>query len=288
MSQDQDRKFVICSRNRTGKSVCLRLSDTVLRPSQSRMQAYLSLTRGDGLALSKVWASSRDQRIACAQRGPRPVKVAQKRKQPRTRPTEYPVKTRNGLENGRERSARDEQLGNVEDSPEFSGGEDAISTAENDNLPSKGIWHVHKLERTGQAGDGGSAYELRIPDRRKSKSDDALQAPTGGREKTRASSRGEHGRGSSSKSSWWCSMEVCAAHDVFNYYPSRPVEAEAPVSLISPRTSKKIRRLPPPGQDEQAILHVNNFRRNPNLLTVLVLVCRVGWNNVNRFGLRFD
>lgn len=47
---------------------------------------------------------------------------------------------------------------------------------------------------------------------------------------------------------------------LINWYPSRPASAEtASVSLISPRTSKKIRRLPTPGQIEEDTLQVSTF-----------------------------
>lgn len=44
--------------------------------------------------------------------------------------------------------------------------------------------------------------------------------------------------------------------DSFNYYPSRAESAEVLVSLVSARTSKKIRRLPSPGRNEQEKLQV--------------------------------
>lgn len=50
----------------------------------------------------------------------------------------------------------------------------------------------------------------------------------------------------------------------YEFYPSqRPssAKAKAPVSLISPRTWKKIRYLPPPGQIERDTLQVNKFNR---------------------------
>ncbi|CAN0081825.1 unnamed protein product [Scytosiphon promiscuus] len=60
------------------------------------------------------------------------------------------------------------------------------------------------------------------------------------------------GERASSSSDPWCPTESRAGHDSLNYYPSRPksVGASAVVSLISPRTSKRIRRLPRPVESQ--------------------------------------
>lgn len=66
------------------------------------------------------------------------------------------------------------------------------------------------------------------------------------------------GQRSSSRSSLRCSTESTCEHDSFDFYPSRPISAGAAVvSLISPRTSKRIRRLPRPEESELENLQVD-------------------------------
>lgn len=69
----------------------------------------------------------------------------------------------------------------------------------------------------------------------------------------------------SSQSSLWYSMQSPPAHDSFDYYPSRSISAGAAVavSLISPRMSKRIRRLPPPEESELRSLQVQAMRVHP-------------------------
>lgn len=66
-------------------------------------------------------------------------------------------------------------------------------------------------------------------------------------------------RRSSSQSSPRCSTPSPRTHVALDYYPSRPVSAgeAAAVSLISPRTSKRIRRLPRPAESELQSLQVH-------------------------------
>lgn len=66
-------------------------------------------------------------------------------------------------------------------------------------------------------------------------------------------------RRSSSRSSPWSSTQSSRARGALDHYPSRPVSAgeAVAVSLISPRTSKRIRRLPRPAESELENLQVH-------------------------------
>lgn len=69
----------------------------------------------------------------------------------------------------------------------------------------------------------------------------------------------------SSQSSLWYSMQSPPAQDSFDFYPSRSISggAAVAVSLISPRMSKRIRRLPPPEENELQSLQVQAMRAHP-------------------------
>ena len=66
------------------------------------------------------------------------------------------------------------------------------------------------------------------------------------------------GRRSSSQSSLWCSTPSPPTQGSSDYYPSRPISAgeAVAVSLISPRMSKRIQRLPRPAASELENLQV--------------------------------
>ncbi|CAM9440116.1 unnamed protein product [Ectocarpus sp. 6 AP-2014] len=72
------------------------------------------------------------------------------------------------------------------------------------------------------------------------------------------------GQRSGSRSRLRCSTKCPCEHDSFDYYPSRPISAGAAVvSLISPRTSKRIRRLPRPEESElENLQRVEQAARN--------------------------
>lgn len=74
-----------------------------------------------------------------------------------------------------------------------------------------------------------------------------------GKKTLKALRRGRH---SNLRSRLRCSVSGSTAKGLLDYYPSRPNSPEEPVSLMSPRMWKKIRRLPAPGEVERDTLQV--------------------------------
>lgn len=95
---------------------------------------------------------------------------------------------------------------------------------------------------------------------------------------TLSSSSPYHGSGvtgSSPRSSEWCQTQSPRTRAALDYYPSRPVSAgeAVAVSLISPRTSKRIRRLPRPAESELENLQVHTHLDHTPSYFVLLLYC---------------
>lgn len=143
--------------------------------------------------------------------------------------------------------------------------------------------HVGLVGGDGRPGQGWGVSNSRPGGCRGGQPDDAAM---GVGDAKRARSRDSHGKVSGTRSSRpRSSVDSPHTHDSFNYYPLRPTSAEAVVSLISPRTSKKIRRLPPPGQLERESLEVKRgVGQVPvsclvprNLLSFVVTGINIAW-----------
>lgn len=106
----------------------------------------------------------------------------------------------------------------------------------------------------------GNGRELRVRESRHGRTHYALGGDMVDRDHWATATDHTDRSGLNTPTSLCSSADFSLGHqDSFNYYPSRAESAEALVSLISPRTSKKIRRLPTPGQNEQQKLQVADF-----------------------------
>lgn len=132
---------------------------------------------------------------------------------------------------------------------------DAVSLIENvESLRNESDLHVlaHRPSRP-TPGDSGIALDPRAV---QTKGQDNLEGSIVTRKEMRMPLRQREGSEARPRPS---SLGSHPEQDSLNWYPSRPASAEASVSLISPRTSKKIRRLPTPGQIEEETLQVLTY-----------------------------
>lgn len=206
------------------------------------MKAYLALTR-------ERWnnTSSRDARSPLAQRGSAAVKVCYKRPQPEKQPGDFgTLKTQQAIKDYFERPARDKKR--WESAVEGS----TIPIAQNFELQKNSIRHLFARSPTGLVGCHSSIgeLELRVPRKVQSSAIESPLIPT---------STPDNRRKISSPLNLHSSVKSPLGHKSFNYYPQHNISADTVVSLISPRTSKKIQRLPIPGQSERETLQVINW-----------------------------
>lgn len=218
-------------------------------------------THHDNLSTSSTtWASGGNIRALRALLGSRAVQ----RKQPR--PREHaainvePPPVWHGIE---DRFAGSAEVGGRLIEGTFTSsreGGGAVSLVENIELPSDG--HVLVLEpfRPSAGSDSrGGALDPRAVQTTKDW-DNIIEGYTVTREEMDIPSRQIEGGESRHPRPRPSSLGARPEQDsLINWYPSRPASAEASVSLISPRTSKKIRRLPTPGQIEEDTLQVFTF-----------------------------
>lgn len=225
------------------------------------MQAYLSLTCGDYPGSSAKWASGRTARVPLALRKSAAARVDTRRRQLQTQRTQdgRTLRTRDGSKKGSETLAKENTGSGVGETFLLS------ASAEGHAVPiAKGIEPLSKCTRCASAcelsrripDDDGGGPKQKVRQNLQIESYDSLEGHLVALEEAMTSSRRKRRRGSSSGSNLVSSVEPSCIQSAFDYYPSRILSAEEAVSLISPRISTKIRRLPPPGQIELETLEV--------------------------------
>ncbi|CAM9470017.1 unnamed protein product, partial [Ectocarpus fasciculatus] len=169
------------------------------------------------------------------------------------------------------------QLKTAEKSRESGDGKKLQTTKNDGSLHSSGGRIVLPDEGTGFEGGGGGSIGFvrgghkinQAPGTRPRQSHDTLGCHVEALTTAALASSSklhDHGDGqrSNSRPSLRCSAESPCEHDSFDYYPSRRISAGAAVvSLISPRTSKRLRRLPRPEESElENLQRVEQAARN--------------------------
>lgn len=224
-------------------------------------QAYLSPTHYDTLSTSSTtWAPGRSTHAPRALRGSRTVNVVQRQQQPHEHAAQNVETPRfwHGIDNHFEGTGgQGGGRGHVEGESMPSKGEGAVSLIENAESPNKSDLHVLPCSRPSWPIPGESSIAL-DPRNVQTKDQDHLEGTIVTRSEKQTTSRRKEG--SSESCPRPSSLGSHPERDSLNWYPSRPASAEASVSLISPRTSKKIRRLPTPGQLEEETLQVRAYR----------------------------
>lgn len=231
-------------------------------------QAYLSPTRYDHFsASSTTWVSDCSTRAPCALHDSGTVNVVQKQHQPH----EHAARNVGFRRFWHEIDNRSEGSGGEEGGREYVEGtflssreRGAVSLIENVESPNKIDMHVLPRRPSRPIpGDSDIAFGPRAA---QAKGQDNLEGPIVNRNEIQMPSRGNEG--SSKSRPRPSSLGSHPEQDSLNWYPSRPASAEASVSLISPRTSKKIRRLPTPGQIEEEALQVLTLRLRARVLVI--------------------
>lgn len=145
--------------------------------------------------------------------------------------------------------------GRLTDTIDFPQKIDTNTGVDNIDLSKEYDWQIELGHPEGHY--GGNERELAILENRQRKIHYALGGDLVDLDHWATAIRHEDWSGSNTPPSLQSSDEVSQHHqDSFNYYPSRIESAEVIVSLVSARTSKKIRRLPPPGKNELEKLQV--------------------------------
>lgn len=230
----------------------------------SPLQAYLSLTRGAYSARSTRWASScRGQRERLALCGLSAVSGHEG--------TARKTRTQASPSIGTPKTQQKKRLENGGGSPVRKHRDPGIGCFGGPvNESDRRVVRDGRIEFIGDDGAGKTRPTPEVRQRQdRGQSHDTLELHVEALEAQTLASPSSHNRGrgrrSSSRLSAWCSMQSPRTHGALDYYPSRPVSAgeAVAVSFISPRTSKRIDRLPRPAESELENLQVHPSESNP-------------------------
>ena len=219
-------------------------------------QAYLSPTHYDNLPTkSTTWAPDPSTRAPCGPRDSRAITVVQRPQQPQEHAAQNVEIPRfwHGIDSRFEGTGGEGGGRGYVDStflPSNKGG--SVSHIEDIESPNKSDLHGFRY-RPSRPIPGGSGIAF-VPGTAQTAYQDNLEGSIVTRQDIQTPSQRQ--AGSSASRPRPSSLGSHPERGSLDWYPSRPASAEASVSLISPRTSKKIRRLPTPGQIEEEALQV--------------------------------